>query len=375
MVRVDHLSLYNNTAKITPLDEYFRNVGGTIFGRCYTPSPDTPRSWACVQTGLLPSFNGCDTRIKWPRYFINEGLSTIWDHAAEKGFKVNLCCNKHAIETGMFRFKESESIKITDSVEDFIQCDFSDNSISCIGNQDLHWAVNDFCATEYGLKKGFSVIGDYFTKFINEVFISQFDYVFYYSDHGLAMENERIRYKSSLDLLNDGRNQLLMFCHRKGDDSIQYDNRLASNLDLFSTLEELIGGEDMRQGYSLLEEKKRTITHIEDHSVFSVRPDIMLSIWRVISDDFDIRTDTRVFINKDGSPASPTLIEDYLYEFSPTYAYLKKSNQILKYYKELSSPQPRYFEGSRRINKRLAFIIKAFYKIRRILLSKLLNIM
>lgn len=85
MVRVDHLNTYNPRAKESLLDKRIRRLGGVLFTRCYTPGPDTPRSIACMQTGLYPYFNGCDTRIRWPKFFIKDDITTIWDHISELG--------------------------------------------------------------------------------------------------------------------------------------------------------------------------------------------------------------------------------------------------------------------------------------------------
>ena len=97
MVRVGELNLFNSTKEETHLDHNLKDLGGTLFTRCYTPGPDTPRSNACMQTGLYPYFNGCDTRIKWPKYFIKEEISTIFDHAYNKGFTINACIRKHTV--------------------------------------------------------------------------------------------------------------------------------------------------------------------------------------------------------------------------------------------------------------------------------------
>ena len=95
MVRVDHLKTYNSDAKECCLDRRLAEIGGTIYTRCFSPGPDTPRSMACMQSGLYPFFNGCSTRIRWPFYFLKEGISTIWDHAAEKKMIVNLSILSH----------------------------------------------------------------------------------------------------------------------------------------------------------------------------------------------------------------------------------------------------------------------------------------
>ena len=110
MIRVDHLSLYNDNMEKTSLDLFFENLGGTILTNCYTPAPDTPRSIACLQSGLLPYLNGCDSRVKWPRYFMKPNIETIFDIAVGLGYKVNLCATKSDIETGLFKFKENENI-------------------------------------------------------------------------------------------------------------------------------------------------------------------------------------------------------------------------------------------------------------------------
>lgn len=374
MTRVDHLSLYNNKLDDTPIDRYLKKLGGFLYTKCYSPSPDTPRSLACMQTGLYPYFNGCDTRIKWPKFFIKEGISTIWDHAASLGYRVNLCCNKHEVDTGFFKYDESDRIYEYYDPEKFVKdAIITKDTLSFIGIPDVHEAVNDWGATDLAIKKGYEIVGHYFSKYLTLDYMNQYDYVFFFSDHGLAMERERIRYKSKLELLDDGRNNLLMFCHKRGVTGVQLDNRLAALMDLYATLEQLIGGGEQRQGYSLLENSCRQIMHVEDHSDFSVRPDIMISLWRVISDEFDIRTDTRKIINKDGNLADIALIEKHLHEFSPMYEYLRNCNKILDYYEAINEHQLTYFEGSKRLNYHLAFVIKAFYKLRRIALTVLLS--
>lgn len=370
MTRVDHLSLFNNKLDDTPIDTYLKKLGGTLYTKCYSPSPDTPRSLACMQTGLYPYFNGCDTRIKWPKFFIKEGLTTIWDHASSLGYRVNLCCNKHEVDTGFFKYLPSDNIhEYYDPASFVTEGEFCENSLSFIGIPDVHEAVNDWGATDSALKRGYGIVGNYFSRYLTSNFVEKFDYVFFFSDHGLAMESERIKYKSKLDLLDDGRNNLLMFCHKRGIKDIKIDNRLSAIMDLYASLEELLGATDYRHGYSFFGNEKRELLHIEDHSDFSVRPDIMISLWRVLSDSYDIRTDTRVTIDTKGKQPNMSVIEAYLDEYSPMYSYLKKCNKILDYYQEINKPQLTYFEGSKRLNRRVAYLIKGFYKIRRTLLN------
>lgn len=370
MTRVDHLSLFNNKLDDTPIDRFLKGLGGVLYTKCYSPSPDTPRSLACMQTGLYPYHNGCDTRIKWPKFFVKDEITTIWDHAVSLGYRVNLCCNKHEVDTGFFKYIPDDNIHEYYDPESFVkEGDFCDNSLSFIGIPDVHEAVNDWGATDSALRRGYAIVGNYFQRYLTSHFIEQFNYVFFFSDHGLAMESERIKYKSKLDLLDDGRNNLLMFCHKKGTKGIITDNRLSTIMDLYASIEEIIGGKDFRHGISFFCDKKRKMLHIEDHSDFSVRPDIMISLWRVLSDTFDVRTDTRTKIEVTGNNLDMSVIESYLNEYSPMYSYLKKSNKILDYYQEINKPQLNYFEGSKRLNPRIAYIIKGFLKIRRTLLN------
>lgn len=350
MVRVDHLHLYNDHACETLLDKRLQRLGGTLYTRCFTPGPDTPRSLACLQTGLQPYANGCDTRIKWPKFFIKEGISTIWDNAVKRGYNVNLCNNEHEVDTGFFKFKENANIHLCYRPEAFINdMTFDDNSLSFIGTPDMHAAIIDYHASEYGFKKGDQLVDSFFNKFLPDDFISRFDYTFIFSDHGYQTEDESNKMSSKLELLGSGRNQLLMFVHKNNDKGVVKDNRLASLVDLYATIEEIIGGEDKRHGYSFFDKAQRSILHIEDHQDFKVYPEIMIKQWRVISEDFDIRTDIYHTIDNDGHSAELKIIDKYLRENSPKYADYYKQLEVWKAYAVLSGEDnATYYEGSKR---------------------------
>lgn len=369
MVRVDHLNLYNPSAKECHIDKRLQSFGGVLYTRCYSPGPDTPRSLACMQSGLYPYFNGCDTRIRWPKFFIKDNCSTIWDHAVEKGLTVNLCCNESEVTTGFFKYKESDQIHLFYKPEDFIKKGFfNDNSLSFYGIPDMHTAISDYKASEYAFRKGDEVVDKHFDIFLTENFLSQFDYTIVFSDHGFQLSDEQNRMKSTLDLLNDSRNQLLMLIHRKGDTSIVKDTRIASMIDLYSTIESLIGGEDYRQGYSLLNTPQRTITHVEDHQDFKVYPEIMIKQWRIISDSFDIKTDvnnTEVIL---GNEEDKKKAEQYLTEFSPRYIDYVKQLNVWRYYESLylKGQECLYFNGLPREKKTILFLHKLYNKIKQV---------
>lgn len=351
MVRVDYLHSYHQSAKACLLDKQLEKLGGTIFTRCYSPGPDTPRSLACMQSGLFPHFNGCDTRIKWPKFFMKDEVSTIWNHASDDGWNVNLCCRKNECLTGFFNYHDSSKIHLFYDIDGFINGSvFRDNSISFIGIPDMHTAISDYMATDYSFRKGDEIVNLCFDKYFTDEFDDQFDYIIVFSDHGFQKWDEGVRKKSALELLNDGRNQLLMMIHKKGDTGIKKDNRLSSMVDLYATLESLIGRSEFRQGYSLLDNPQRTIAHVEDHKEFTVYPEIMVKQWRVISDTFDIRTNINETIIDKGGGKDMEIVNSYLSEYSPSYLAYMKQLKVLDYYETLNKEEKidNYFVGLER---------------------------
>ena len=373
MVRVDHLNQYNPKAKKTLLDGVLENYGGTLYTKCYTHSPDTPRSLACLQTGLMPFFNGCDTRIKWPAFFIKEEVSTIWDHASSLGYHVNLCCNENEIRTGFFKFQD-KNIALYNNIEDFMyKADFSENSLSFIGIPDWHTAIGDYKETNYAFHKGDEIVNEYFKKYLTSTFIGQFDYTIIFSDHGFQFKNEMNWMKSRLELIGDGRTKLLTFVHAKGDSHVTHDARLASITDIYATLENLLGLKDYRHGYSLLEEPKRDILHIEDHKDFKVYPEVMIKQWRVVTNQYDIRTDVYVTVDEHGNDANLNIIDTYLRTVSPKYSEYIKQIEIWKNYASIGKDSRNlYFIGLPRLSHFSHTILTIFQNVKAGIIRKFL---
>ena len=73
MLRPNRLSTFNSSLiKQTKIDHFLKNLGGTAYTNCFTEGPDTPRGLASFATGLSPYLNGCDSRLKWPRFFLKK---------------------------------------------------------------------------------------------------------------------------------------------------------------------------------------------------------------------------------------------------------------------------------------------------------------
>lgn len=343
MVRVDQLNLFVSTNKETCLDRNLKQIGGTLFTKCYTPGPDTPRSNACMQTGLYPFFNGCDTRIKWPKYFIKDDVTTIFDHAVEKGYNINLCVRKHTLDTGLINCKNQERINYYSNFEEFVgNCDVSDNTLSYVYDPDWHTAVTDYHASRQSFYEGDKVVSVLFDKYLTQDYLDKYDKVIIYSDHGFSFQKESDRRTSKLDLLDDSRNKILLLIRGRDSKTLVKDDRLASMLDLYATMEDLIGGTEFRQGYSLLRPSERTVLHIEDHQDFKVYPEVMIKLWRVISNQYDIRTDGVHYTCEHHSEIFKE-VEDYLSRMSPKYCDYRKQLNVWKHYEKLSNDSSGYY--------------------------------
>ena len=102
MIRPNRFSFVNdNINRISPFEKSIEKLGGTFYSNCFTEGPDTPRGLATFSTGMPPNKNGCDTRVKWPRYFLDKNLKTIYDLFLEKNYKISMFSNPNE-NTGMF---------------------------------------------------------------------------------------------------------------------------------------------------------------------------------------------------------------------------------------------------------------------------------
>lgn len=367
MIRTDHIKLYNPNAKECAFDRFFNKIGGTLYTRCYSSAPDTPRSMSCLWSGMLPYKNKCDVRIKWPKYFMDESIKTIFDNVYNRGYAVHLCAHDNYQETGLFKIQPTTKPIFYSEPQEFVKGINFEKDLCCfIANQDSHIVVNDYGGTESSFEVTSALMQDYFDRYITPEFIDQFDYTFFFSDHGMQTLKERVLLTDKLDLLKDGRTNLLMFCHKKGDSGVLIDKRLCTNLDLYATVEKLSGGEDVRDGYSLLEAPTRKALHIEDHTDFTVTPEVMIKQWRVITDELDIRTNLFRTIDRDGNDCDLNLVLPYLQQVSPKIIELQKQYEVWEYYRKFCAPKKTFWVGKKRLNQRWArfrrFVSLLFYK-------------
>ena len=97
-------------------------------------------------------------------------------------------------------------------------------------------------------------------------------------------------------------------------------------------------------------DSQRDILHIEDHADFRVSPEQIVSLWRVISDEIDIRTNVFETLNKKGQIIDINVVKKYLDSFSPSFSYYMKQIEILKMYEKMKQRKTHYFNGVKRAN-------------------------
>lgn len=111
MLGAEYLSLFNPKKKRTKMDELFREYGGVVYRNCYTPAPDTPRSSACTWSGVYPKRNGCDNRMKYPRYFMGNDIDDLWRMISRQECTVNIFVDDSNNKGGLIRFVGSEKVR------------------------------------------------------------------------------------------------------------------------------------------------------------------------------------------------------------------------------------------------------------------------
>lgn len=354
MVRTDLLNVYNEKVKVTPFDKILNRIGGTIYTNCYTPAPDTSRSNACMQTGLYPYYNGTDSRVKRPEVSIKDDVSTFFDEAIQAGYVVNVFLDIHLQKWGLIRCKESPNTRRYHSLYELGSAEIANNTITFVGSQDLHFALDDYGAGRKGHRIGYQKIKELFDNYLKDDYISKYDHFFIYSDHGVKINQEFYKKSSQLDLLNNGRTKILMFHHQKNNKGITVNNRLSSITDVYSSVIDLMKiNQSFRHGYSFFQPAPESrIVLIEDHKDFSVEPNKIVCLWRAISDRFDIRTDIRNVIVDRGDTTDIEVAMNYLKEYSPTICDYMNYIEFRQHYQKLKATGY-YFVGGKRLSQKM----------------------
>lgn len=289
MIRPNRLSSFNHEIKTeTTLDIMLKNIGGTSYTNCFTPGPDTPRGLATFSTGIDPHKNGCNVRLKWPRYFLNENTKSIFDLFLEKNYKLTLFANPNERETGMYPANISEmDIHNTDlNMKKYLSdIELEDNHMVFVGIPDFHWSFGDHGSTKSAekiaykdTKKTLDVVFDCLNK-------DDFDHIFIFSDHGFKFTHE-FKTQPKYLLLDEDRTNILMHHRVKFQNLMHQNDKLCSLADMYSTIEEILGVKESKSsGVSLFSDQSRDYIIVEDHLSFIPSVNQNIELWAVVTKD------------------------------------------------------------------------------------------
>jgi Arylsulfatase A and related enzymes len=280
MVGAEHSNSGNTDAPENELDILFRTLGGTFYSRCFTPAPDTPRSTACMWSGIYSKGNGCNNRLKYPRFFLDTEYE-LWHILEKEGYNLNVYMRNADSEIGMLPEGFQKYIKggiIDDYLDDLI---IDDRSFTFFYLHDLHSYLDNYGYTPRQFKKGIKIIAGLIKKIFRKFDADMFDYILIFSDHGFRYEGVRQQH-----LIDEDRVKTIMFMRKKGESNLEINKELRSNLDVFPTILDMIGVEVHKtiEGKTLLG-KGHDYVLIEDHDDFSVRLSQSIEHWAVFTPD------------------------------------------------------------------------------------------
>lgn len=353
MIRANRLSTFNSEIALdTPLDTVFKELGGTVYNNCFTEGPDTPRGMSSYFTGVSSFSNGCNTRLKWPKFFLDNSIDTVFDVFDSMNYKLDLFSSTSERETGLFPSKiDQRNIhNKSNNLREFLNdVKLEDDHFLFISIPDYHWAFDDFGYTKIGEKKSYEVtksvwdiIFEYFDK-------DDFDHIFVFSDHGFKFDAERKKQQNKM-MLNDDRTNSIMLHREKHVNTLGVNNKLCSLSDLFPTYKDILGL-DIDRGISLLSDNEKEYIVIEDHINFAPSLNQNIELWSVVtSKSIYIRDlDEGVLFDRKSRNTQNVIIPEYddiLLRESSFSQYLDEYKKIFLYKSNISSKsKSKYMNG------------------------------
>jgi hypothetical protein len=315
MIRANRLSTFNgNVKKDTPLDIAFKEMGGTTYTNCFSPGPDTPRGMATYYSGVNPYENGCNTRLKWPQYFLDKELNTIFDLFIEKGFKIDCFANPKERFTGLYPSHISDmNVHNQDlDLDKYLsELKLQNDHFLFLSIPDYHWAFDDFGYTASGEKKAYKVTKSVFDIVFKNFNKDDFDHIFIFSDHGFKFDAE-LKLEPKAYLLNEDRTNSIMMHRVKGQEGLIHNDKLCSLTDLYPTYEEILGISQTKS-FSLLSDNEHKFIAIEDHVDFRPSINLNIELWALVTKDhiYIRELDKAILVNRKTKSISNEIIKEY----------------------------------------------------------------
>ncbi len=354
MIRANRLSTFNNNVEIdTPLDIAFKDLGGTIYTNCFTPGPDTPRGISTYYTGTNPYFNGCNTRLKWPKFFLKKELKTVFDIFIEKNYELNIFSAPNERDTG-FLPEHINNMNIHNkdyNMDQYLsEIELKDNHFIFVSIPDYHWAFDDFGYSTHGEKKSYTETKNVFDIVFKNLNKDDFDHIFIFSDHGFKFNAERIMEPKAY-MLNEDRTNSIMIHRKKEQNSLIKNHKLCSLADLYPTYEDILNIKTTK-AVSLFSQNERKFVVLEDHIKFAPSINQNIELWALINKDliYIRELDKAIVINRKTRTIKNEIIDEYddiLKNNSSFNVYIDEYENIFKYKKNIFD-KSYYMSGKKR---------------------------
>jgi hypothetical protein len=365
MIRANRLSTFNDNIKVnTPLDNAFKDLGGTLFTNCFTPGPDTPRGMSTYYTGIDPYQNGCNTRLKWPKYFLDKNLKTVFDIFLEKNYEMNIFSAPNERDTG-FLPSHIDSMDIHNddyNMNKYLSnIELKNDHFIFLSIPDYHWAFDDFGYSTNGERKSYEVTKSVFNIVFNNFDKDDFDHIFIFSDHGFKFNIER-KFESKLYMLNEDRTNNIMIHRKKGENDLIINDKLCSLADMYSTYEDILNI-DITNGISLLSNKEHQYIILEDHMDFAPAINQNIELWALVNNEiiYIRELDKAITIDRLTRDIRHGIIEEYdmiLKDNSSFSIYIDEYEKIFRYRKNIFE-KSYYMNGEKRKERKK--LVKYFF--------------
>jgi len=271
-IRPNRLGTFNNKIRPNTFDSFINSFGGDIYTNAYTPGPDSPRSTSAFLTGIHPNKNGCNTRLKWPQFYLKE-TENIFDFFQSMNYKIDCFSPLNEIKNGFYP-KNFNPINYKNNHDDYLKflkdLKLENDHFIFLSFPDLHRTMDDYGANKIGEQQGYIILSEILKTIFEIHDKDSFDDIIIFSDHGYKLSRE-YKFQKQEFLLNFDRTNIFFLHRKKGESNIIFNNLLLSTEDIFSVFKKIVNDENFSFN--------RQYVLIEDHIDFSVTIDQKIEQW------------------------------------------------------------------------------------------------
>ena len=372
-----NLLFSDSRRKNDELEHLLSIIGGTVFTNCITPAPDTPRSTGVFFTGKLPKENGMKSRSQWPGPTVPSSSETVFSQALKNGVRLKIV-DESMSHIGLFFPKEiahkSEYFRSLDELpQSNCASDRESIEIIFIVSMSYHGVVGVRHGHKSAHRSGARLIASELKNVKERLGLGLGDHLILFSDHGCKLSGDPY---GDFDLLSRDRSQVTFFSTDFTSESLHFDNRLLSMLDIHYSIKGFIADRlsaENNQNTSLKDfvGDGRAIVHVEDHETYNTKIGDPVRKWGVYTKDFEyfetLKLGHELNLNPDSRISEAEAIQwsiEYLRENASNYSELKFQRDSLTSQEHTDFlGKHRYSDEPGRSKPLLTRIAKLFWRI------------